>query len=180
MEAGPTFGGLLKRHRGSVGLTQEDLADRTGLTSQAIGLLERGERRRPQRYTVQKLAEALRLAGPHLARFEAAARGGPGGHASPSRHGFPAPATPLIGRDGEGAAVVRLLGREDVRLLTLIGPGGIGKTRLAVEVAGRSRDAFAGGVSSSLLLLCGTPTSSSGPSPRRSALGRRRAEHWRP
>ena len=58
-DTGLSFGDLLRRQRDMVGLTQEDLAERTGLTSQAISLLERGERRRPQRYTVQKLAEAL-------------------------------------------------------------------------------------------------------------------------
>ena len=62
MEASDTgtelqFGDLLRRHRASVNVTQEDLADRTGLTPQAIGLLERGKRRRPHGYTVQKLAE---------------------------------------------------------------------------------------------------------------------------
>jgi transcriptional regulator with XRE-family HTH domain len=71
---GLTFGDLLRRHRDDAGLTQEDLAERTGLTPQAIGLLERGERRRPHRYTVQKLAEALELGGGDLATFEAAAR----------------------------------------------------------------------------------------------------------
>ena len=71
---GLTFGNLLRRHRDDAGLTQEDLAERTGLTPQAIGLLERGERRRPHRYTVQKLAEALELGGGDLATFEAAAR----------------------------------------------------------------------------------------------------------
>jgi transcriptional regulator with XRE-family HTH domain len=55
------FGDLLRRHRASANATQEDLARRTGLTPQAIGLLERGERRRPHGYTVQKLAEALEL-----------------------------------------------------------------------------------------------------------------------
>ena len=66
---GSTFGELLRSHRNSANLTQEDLAERTGLTPQAIGLLERGERRRPHRYTVEKLAEALGLTGQDLARF---------------------------------------------------------------------------------------------------------------
>jgi len=71
---GLTFGDLLRRHRNSANITQEDLAGRTGLTPQAIGLIERGERRRPHRHTVGKLAEVLGLAGQDLAWFEAAAR----------------------------------------------------------------------------------------------------------
>jgi DNA-binding XRE family transcriptional regulator len=57
-----TFGDLLRRHRDSANITQEELAQRTGLTPQAISLLERGERRRPHRYTVQKLAPPFRAA----------------------------------------------------------------------------------------------------------------------
>ena len=63
-----SFGDLLRSYRDSANLTQEDLAARTGLTPQAIGLLERGERRRPHRYTVGKLAEALELTDPERAR----------------------------------------------------------------------------------------------------------------
>jgi predicted ATPase/DNA-binding XRE family transcriptional regulator len=142
-----TFGELLLSHRNSANLTQEDLAGRTGLTPQAIGLLERGERRRPHKYTVEKLAEALGLTGRDLARFEVAARRSSIHRvaAEPANRHLPAPATPLVGRDHEATSVARLLLREEVRLLTLTGPGGVGKTRLAIEVAGRSGKAFADG-----------------------------------
>ena len=74
MDTGTAFGDLLRRRRDATGLTQEDLARLTDLTPQAISLLERGERRRPHRYTVQKLAEALGLEGRDLAEFESASR----------------------------------------------------------------------------------------------------------
>jgi hypothetical protein len=69
------------------------------------------------------------------------ARAGPAGW-----HNLPAVLTPLIGREREVAAVARTLLREDVRLLTLTGPGGVGKTRLALAAAERVRRAFAQGV----------------------------------
>ena len=62
------------------------------------------------------------------------------------RHNLPLQATPLIGREAEVQTVIRLLQRPDVRLLTLIGPGGIGKTRLALQIAAERLDDKLNGV----------------------------------
>jgi len=59
--------------------------------------------------------------------------------------GLPAPATPIVGRERDVDAVVRLLGEPTTRLVTLTGPGGVGKTRLALEAARAVVDRFPGG-----------------------------------
>lgn len=148
--AGPIFGDLLRRFRERAGLTQETLAERAGLSPDAIGLLERGARRHPQRYTVQRLAATLGLSDEERAGFDGAARRagqtGDGPRSAPARAALPLPATTFVGRAAEIAALSRLLTDPDVRLVTLTGPGGVGKTRLALEAAARLAERFAGGV----------------------------------
>ena len=80
-------------------------------------------------------------------RFERTARSGAGAAAeAPLAGALPVPATPLVGREREAAAVENLIAGEGVRLVTLTGPGGVGKTRLAVEAARRLSPGFADGV----------------------------------
>jgi predicted ATPase len=65
---------------------------------------------------------------------------------SPQAGALPVPATPLLGRDQEAAAVEGLVAGEGVRMVTLTGPGGVGKSRLTVEAARRLAPGFTDGV----------------------------------
>jgi predicted ATPase/serine/threonine protein kinase len=67
-------------------------------------------------------------------------------HSEPRPSNLPVQRTAFIGREPEAAALRQLLGREDVRLVTLTGPGGIGKTRLALQAASEVAGQFPGGV----------------------------------
>lgn len=140
-----SFGQALRQHRQAAGLSQEALAARAGLSSQAIGALERGERKYPYSATVLALAAALELPEAVQAdllaiavrRRSAAPR--PSG-AFPSAAPIPIPLTPLLGRDADVAAISDLIC--SARLVTLTGPGGVGKTRLALHIAARLRERF--------------------------------------
>lgn len=146
----PTFGELLKRHRVATELTQEALAERAGLSARGISDLERGVRSAPRIDTVHHLANALRLGELERTAFVAAARGasslGPSGDVAAGFDPLPLQPTALIGRDDDIASVLQQLLRDDVRLLTLTGPAGAGKTRLALEIASRLQQQFAHGV----------------------------------
>ncbi len=133
------FGRRLRRLREAAALSQEELAERANVTAKAVGALERGERRRPYPTTVRALSEALSLddeAARDLAdAVRAATPAAPAPPSAPSAAPVPSPPTPMLGRAAERAHLTALLGDEGTRMVTVTGPGGVGKTRLALDVA---------------------------------------------
>jgi predicted ATPase/DNA-binding XRE family transcriptional regulator len=137
----PSFGELLAVHRTAAHLTQEELAARAGLSTDAISLLERGARTAPRVGTVGRLADALGLEPGQREGFAAAARRRSAGTALGVPSDLWTWSSTFVGRERELEQVRALLARPDVRLLTLTGPPGAGKTRLAVEAAPGLADA---------------------------------------
>lgn len=155
-ESDEPFGQMLRRLRERAGMTQQELAEQAGLTPHAVSALERGTRTRPYPHTVRSLADALHISEAERADMVASVPRRPGGTrgvlegsvpaaASQRAVGLTVPATALYGREQDVEAVTALI-RAGARLVTLTGPGGVGKTRLASELCRALADDFPGGV----------------------------------
>ncbi len=149
--AGGEFAALLRARRQAAGLTQQELAQRARLGVRTLRELEKARATRPQRNTVELLADALELSGAERAQFEAAARGLPPVVAAHVEQGPRPPATialppppALVGRDSELRDVCGLF--EMVDVVTLVGLAGVGKSCLALAVVHRVAGRFSGGV----------------------------------
>jgi predicted ATPase/transcriptional regulator with XRE-family HTH domain len=147
------FASLLRQARHEANLTQAALAEQARLSARTVQHLEEG-RGLPYPATAARLADALGLSGEMRSQFEFAARRSPraaDGSAQPAQaergaSHLPSAWNTLVGREREVAAVAESLCGSNVRLLTLTGTGGVGKTRVALQVASDVADAFADGV----------------------------------
>ncbi|MGE5378418.1 MAG: helix-turn-helix domain-containing protein, partial [Bacteroidota bacterium] len=166
-----SFGTWVKRRRKSLDLTQQELARQIGCSPSLIFKIESDERR-PSRQMAELLARQLDIPNEQrdlflkTARLEKSAESldaiplpaGPEPAAAPrpTPGNLPVSPNPLVGREQEMANITRQLVEPSCRMLTLTGPGGIGKTRLAIEVGRQLEPHFADGVY--YISLAGTST----------------------
>ncbi len=146
-----TFGAWLRERRQALDLTRAELARQVGCAPVTLQKLE-ADQRRPSRQMAERLAYGLDIAAHDSEAFVAAARRGaaPAVAQAPFRPapaaGTPFPLTPLIGREDDLQRLVGLLRLPQTRLITLVGPAGVGKTHLALYVARAARQSFSDGV----------------------------------
>jgi predicted ATPase/transcriptional regulator with XRE-family HTH domain len=126
------FAELLQRHRHAARLSQQELARLSGLSERAIRDLERGATARPRRHSARAVATALDLTGTTLTTFLSAAQGDVPAVAAP-------PVEDLVGRGDalRGLAELVTVGRR--RIITVTGPGGVGKSSLAAALVAMLR-----------------------------------------
>ena len=155
-----SFGRWLQKRRKALDLTREEFAQKVGCSASTLRKLET-EERRPSKQLAELLANNLEIPAEERATFIKIARGelsvwnlksplplpNLGLLQSPQvfSNSIPIPPTPLIGRESELSVLRQMLANPQCRLITLVGPGGIGKTRLAVEVACDQYDKFENG-----------------------------------
>ncbi len=160
-----TFGEWLKSRRQALDLTQVELGGRAHCTVFMLRKIE-ADQRRPSKQLAGLLAQALEIPSEDQTTFVRVARGElnlerlgstasqrtpsfeshPGGAVRPVPGNLPRSLTPFIGREPELEALSRLLADPQCSLLTIVGPGGVGKTRLAIEAAQQARQLFPDGV----------------------------------
>ncbi len=153
MEPAASFGTWLSQRRKALNLTRNELAQRVGCSVSTLRKIEADERR-PSLQIAELLAQHLQIPIDQRSLFLKVARGElsvlrlaahtPGDQTATPRSAsnLPMTSTRFIGREHELTALSRLLSDPQCRLLTLTGPGGIGKTRLAIEVATLARDVY--------------------------------------
>src|SRR4051812_18591920 len=159
-----SFGAQLKTLREASGFTQEELATIAGLSVHAVSALERGERRRPHLETVRALSAALDLKPPMRDALVASARTPrpPTAVDELRAASLPLPLTSLVGREHDLTLLLQWLADPAARPITIIGPGGGGKTRLALGLGrslageGSTRGGFValGGIRDANLAAC--------------------------
>jgi predicted ATPase/DNA-binding XRE family transcriptional regulator/predicted negative regulator of RcsB-dependent stress response len=136
-----TFADQLRAYRARAGLSQSELALRANLSVRGVSDLERGLRRAPYLPTVHALSVALNLSPAEAGSFAASVTRGrrrsrtPAYPARPETGSLPSMYTTFIGRESERAKLTELLLESAFRLVTITGPPGVGKTRLAIQVA---------------------------------------------
>ncbi|HSL42849.1 MAG TPA: helix-turn-helix domain-containing protein [Anaerolineales bacterium] len=172
-----SFGSWVRRRRKSLDLTQEELAQRVGCSASLIIKIE-ADVRRPSRQITELLVEQLEIPSEQRELFLRVARqektldslmplptsrfvpvAPPNQQSSPSavlRASLPLPLTSFVGREPELHVIGQQLQNPACHLLTLTGPGGVGKTRLALEVAHQQNTSFAHGAC--FISLVGTNT----------------------
>ena len=155
----------LKKRRKALDLSVDELSQRAACSPNTLRKLETGDRR-PSRELARRLGQHLQIAPEELPAFLSYARAGSSDEVPaqiippvpqlspaapqlaptvPSRPAPPRPLTRLIGREALLVEVRALLLGQETRLVTLTGPGGVGKTRLALELAGELHEQFADG-----------------------------------